>query len=386
MQVRTAKAAILAQSRQPLVIDEIMLPDTLEAGQVLVQVLHTTICGAQINEIEAAKGPDRFLPHLLGHEASAIVRETGPGVMHVKPGDTVVLHWRPSQGIQSRPPRYSWNGAPLNAGWVTTFNQYAVVSENRMTVLAPDFDPKVAPLLGCAVTTAAGVINNDAKVKLGESVVVFGVGGVGLNLVQFAALAGAHPIVAVDLVPAKLDMARARGATHALDAGKVDVAAGDPRDRRRAGSRQGDRDHRREIGDRARLRAHAPRRHLRAGRRAEREGDDLDAADPFQQGTDRLAWRRRGAACRHSAPDQARRRRQAVVRRASSRTSFRSTRSTPPSTWCAAVRRARVDQFVNARTASCRWTRAWTPNAEPRAYHAVRSVSAVSRFRQRTGV
>jgi len=226
MQVRTAKAAILAQSRQPLVIDEITLPDTLEAGQVLVQVLHTTICGAQINEIEAAKGPDRFLPHLLGHEASAIVRETGPGVMHVKPGDTVVLHWRPSQGIQSRPPRYSWNGAPLNAGWVTTFNQYAVVSENRMTVLAPDFDPKVAPLLGCAVTTAAGVINNDAKVKLGESVVVFGVGGVGLNVVQFAALAGAHPIVAVDLVPGKLAMARARGATHAVDGGNTaDLAA-----------------------------------------------------------------------------------------------------------------------------------------------------------------
>ena len=226
MQVRTAKAAILAQSRQPLVIDEITLPDALEAGQVLVQVLHTTICGAQINEIEAAKGPDKFLPHLLGHEASAIVRETGPGVTHVQPGDTVVLHWRPSQGIQSRPPRYGWNGAPLNAGWVTTFNQHAVVSENRMTVLAPEFDRKVAPLLGCAVTTAAGVINNDARVKLGESVTVFGVGGVGLNLVQFAALAGAHPIVAVDLVPAKLEMARARGATHALDAGATADLAG----------------------------------------------------------------------------------------------------------------------------------------------------------------
>ena len=74
------------------------------------------------------------------------------------------------------------------------------------------------------MTTAAGVINNDAKVKLGESVVVFGVGGVGLNLVQFAALAGAHPIVAVDLVPAKLEMARARGATHALDGASTDLA------------------------------------------------------------------------------------------------------------------------------------------------------------------
>ena len=226
MTTRTTKAAILAQSRAPLIVDKILLPDALEAGQVLVQVLHTTICGAQINEIDAAKGPDKFLPHLLGHEASAIVRETGPGVTHVQPGDSVVLHWRPSQGIQSRTPRYQWRGAPLNAGWVTTFNRHAVVSENRMTVIAPEFDARVAPLLGCAVTTAAGVINNDAKVKLGESVVVFGVGGVGLNLVQFAALAGAHPIVAVDLVPAKLEMACARGATHALDGGtEADLAA-----------------------------------------------------------------------------------------------------------------------------------------------------------------
>jgi S-(hydroxymethyl)glutathione dehydrogenase/alcohol dehydrogenase len=226
MSIRTTTAAILAQSRAPLIVDEIALPEALEAGQVLVQVLHTTICGAQLNEIDAVKGPDKFLPHLLGHEASAIVRETGPGVTHVRPGDTVVLHWRPSQGIQSQTPRYRWRGAPLNAGWVTTFNRHAVVSENRMTVIAPEFDRKVAPLFGCAVTTAAGVINNDAKVKLGESVVVFGVGGVGLNLVQFAALAGAHPIVAIDLVPAKLDMARARGATHALDGSAVtDMAA-----------------------------------------------------------------------------------------------------------------------------------------------------------------
>jgi S-(hydroxymethyl)glutathione dehydrogenase / alcohol dehydrogenase len=217
MQVRTAKAAILAQSRQPLVVDEIALPDALGVGQVLVKVLYSTICGAQINEIAAAKGPDKFLPHLLGHEASARVLEIGPGVTTVKEGDTVVLHWRPSRGIQCQPPTYTWRGAKLNAGWVTTFNDYAVISENRMTVIAPDYDLRNAPLLGCAVTTAAGVINNDAKVKIGESVVVFGVGGVGLNVVQFAQLAGAYPIVAVDLVDAKLAMAQERGATHCIN-------------------------------------------------------------------------------------------------------------------------------------------------------------------------
>jgi S-(hydroxymethyl)glutathione dehydrogenase/alcohol dehydrogenase len=217
MQVRTAKAAILAQSRQPLVVDEIALPHELGVGQVLVKVLYSTICGAQLNEIAAAKGPDKFLPHLLGHEASARVLENGPGVSTVKAGDTVVLHWRPSRGIQCQPPAYKWRGAKLNAGWVTTFNDYAVISENRMTVIAPDYDLRNAPLLGCAVTTAAGVINNDAKVKIGESVIVFGVGGVGLNVVQFAQLVGAYPIVAVDLVDAKLAMAKERGATHCIN-------------------------------------------------------------------------------------------------------------------------------------------------------------------------
>jgi S-(hydroxymethyl)glutathione dehydrogenase/alcohol dehydrogenase len=226
MKVKTAKAAVLAESRKPLIVDEITLPAELGVGQVLVKVLYTTICGAQINEIDAVKGPDKFLPHLLGHEASATVIETGLGVTSVKAGDTVVLHWRPSLGIQGPPPAYTWRGNKLNAGWVTTFNDYAIVSENRMTPIPADFDLKIAPLFGCAVTTAAGVICNDLKVKVGESVVIFGVGGVGIPLVQFASLAGANPVIAVDKVPEKLAMAKARGATHVIDASKVaDVAA-----------------------------------------------------------------------------------------------------------------------------------------------------------------
>lgn len=229
MKIKTAKAAILEQSRKPLTVDEMTLPEALDVGQVLVKILHTSICGAQINEIEAAKGPDKFLPHLLGHEASGRVIEAGPGVTNVKPDDTVVLHWRPSQGIQSPTPAYTWRGAKLNAGWVTTFNEYAVISENRMTVISPDYDLKLAPLLGCAVTTAAGVINNDAKVKIGESVVVFGVGGVGLNVVQFAEMAGAYPIVAVDLLDNKLEMARTRGATHLINGAKTADVDGEVR-------------------------------------------------------------------------------------------------------------------------------------------------------------
>ena len=252
MKVKNAKAAILVELRKPLVIDEIKFPDELNAGQVLVKVLYSTICGAQINEIQAAKGPDKFLPHLLGHEASGHVIETGPGVTHVKPGDTVVLHWRPSLGIQCQPPAYQWRGAKLNAGWVTTFNEYAVISENRLTVIGADYDLKLAPLLGCAVTTAAGVINNDANVKIGESVVVFGVGGVGLNVVQFAELAGANPIVADR--SHRQQAANGQGArSHALPRRLQGGRHGrrDLQNRRIPRTGQGDRNHRSKVGHRA---------------------------------------------------------------------------------------------------------------------------------------
>lgn len=226
MDIKKSKAAILVESRKPLVIDEFDLPDALGVGQVLVKIHYSSICGAQINEIAAVKGPDKFLPHLLGHEASGTVIDVGIGVTTKKPGDTVVLHWRPSKGFQSPPPNYAWRGKKLNAGWVTTFNEYAVISENRLTVVSPDFDKKVSPLLGCAVTTALGVINNNAKVKIGESVVIFGAGGVGLNLAQCAALVGAHPVIAVDIVDKKLEMAKKFGATHTFNSKTTpDIAA-----------------------------------------------------------------------------------------------------------------------------------------------------------------
>ena len=215
--VKSARAAILARSREPLVVDEIEFPGELGVGQVLVKVLHTTICGAQLNEIGAVKGPDKFLPHLLGHEASGQVIDVGLGVTNVRPGDMVVMHWRPSLGIQSKPPSYRWRDQPLNAGWIATFAEAAIISENRLTVISTNMDMKTAPLLGCALTTAMGVVNNDAKIKVGESVVVFGVGGVGLPIVQFAALAGAHPIVAVDVVDTKLATARKLGATYTFN-------------------------------------------------------------------------------------------------------------------------------------------------------------------------
>lgn len=222
MKIKKMRAAILAESNKPLVVDNIELPDELAAGQALVKIHYSGICGAQINEIEAVKGPDKFLPHLLGHEGSATVLDIGSGVKTVKPGDTVVMHWRPSDGMQAETASYKWNGRKVNSGWVTTFSEYSVVSENRLTVIPDDFDLKLAPLFGCAVTTAMGVINNDAQVKVGQSVVVFGVGGVGLNIVQSAAMVSAYPIIAVDIVDPKLEMAKHFGATHCFNSKNVE--------------------------------------------------------------------------------------------------------------------------------------------------------------------
>lgn len=211
------KAAILVETKQPLVIADLAMPKELNFGQVHVRIHYSGICGAQINEIDGAKGPDKFLPHLLGHEGSGTVLRIGPGVKTVKEGDHVVLHWRPSAGLQCEPPKYDWNGKVVNAGWVTTFNDEAYISENRLTTIPKDFDLRQAPLFGCAVTTAVGVVNNDAQLKIGQSLVIFGVGGVGLNIAQAAQMVSAYPIIGVDIVESKMDLAKRWGVTHAFN-------------------------------------------------------------------------------------------------------------------------------------------------------------------------
>lgn len=215
----TFRAAVLAEQGKPLVLDELEVP-ALRFGQVLVEIHCTGICGAQINEIDGAKGPDAFLPHLLGHEATATVLEIGEGVTTVAVGDTVVCHWRKGSGVQAPTPVYeSKTFGRVNAGWVTTFSELAVLSENRVTPIPVDFDPEAGALFGCAVTTAMGVLNNDARLGIGQSVAVLGTGGVGLSLVQLAAMIAANPIIAVDRHRPRLDLARTLGATHAIEAG-----------------------------------------------------------------------------------------------------------------------------------------------------------------------
>ena len=217
LSVKTTTAAILVDSGSPLVIDEILLPSELGAGQVLVEVITSGICGAQINEVDAVKGPDKFLPHLLGHEGFARVLEIGPGVTTVLPDDFVVMHWRPGTGIQSTPALYEWQGKRLNAGWVTTFNNHGVVSENRVTKIVPGaHDKNVLPMLGCALTTALGVLENDAKVNFRDSILVFGGGGVGLALIKAAKIFGVSNVVVVDINDEKLKYATNLGASNTV--------------------------------------------------------------------------------------------------------------------------------------------------------------------------
>jgi S-(hydroxymethyl)glutathione dehydrogenase/alcohol dehydrogenase len=221
----TMKAAILVEQTQPLVIDEVRLPETLFCGQVLVRLAYSGICGSQLGEIEGAKGPDRFLPHMLGHEGSGTVVEVGPGVTRINAGDHVVLHWMKAPGIEATPPVYSWRGKPLNSGWVTTFNQYAIVSENRLTPIPTSVDGRIAALFGCAVTTGLGVVINNARLIPGESIAVFGAGGVGLNVIQGAAITSAWPIIGVDIHDNRLPLAREMGATHFLNSRNCDLRA-----------------------------------------------------------------------------------------------------------------------------------------------------------------
>jgi S-(hydroxymethyl)glutathione dehydrogenase/alcohol dehydrogenase len=217
-------AAILVEQKKPLELAEVELPK-LGYGQVLAEIKATRVCGSQIGEIDGVKGPDKYLPHLLGHEAGGVVLEVGPEVKHVSPGDRVVCHWRPGVGIDAGGSVYKWGGKPVNAGPITTFQKISVISENRLTKVPPETDFELCCLLADTLTTGFGVVARDARLEIGESAVVIGVGGIGLGTVLGAHLAGACPVIAVDLHDHKLAKAREFGATHTIHAGREDMVA-----------------------------------------------------------------------------------------------------------------------------------------------------------------
>ena len=205
------KAAILEQIDAPLAVREVELTE-LKFGQVLVKVLVSGLCGAQLHEIKGHKGNAKFLPHLMGHEGCGIVEEIGLGVTTVEPGDKVVMHWRPGSGIESPFPNYVLDGKTISSGKVTTLNEYSIVSENRITKIPYDTPSVLAAMLGCSLTTALGIIDNECDLKFGESVGILGCGGVGLNLIQAAKMKNASPIYAVDINHEMCDLSTEMGA------------------------------------------------------------------------------------------------------------------------------------------------------------------------------
>ncbi|WP_373652328.1 MULTISPECIES: zinc-binding dehydrogenase [unclassified Schlesneria] len=208
-------AAILVELSQPLELVDLEIP-ALKPGQALVEIAFSGVCHTQVLEARGRRGPDRFLPHCLGHEGSGIVREVGANVTRVQPGDHVVLSWIKGSGGDVPGTKYQWNGKEVNAGGITTFSRYSVISENRLTKLDQGLPFDLAALLGCAIPTGAGMVFNTANVRTGQSVAIFGVGGIGLSALAAASASGATPLIAIDRLPSKLDLARELGASHTI--------------------------------------------------------------------------------------------------------------------------------------------------------------------------
>jgi len=160
------KAAVLEKNFRPLTFKDVFYQDDIKKGQILVKLLYSGICGSQIGEINAIKGKDKFLPHLLGHEATAKVIRVNKYNSKFNIGEKVILHWQKSNGKYSKLPKYfDAKGNKINAGWVTTFNNYAVVSETRATKLPKNISNKIGILFGCGLTTAYGALAKNLNLK-----------------------------------------------------------------------------------------------------------------------------------------------------------------------------------------------------------------------------
>lgn len=216
------KAAVLRELARPLLIEDLELP-RLSRGHVLVRMQQAAICQSQKLEVTGGRGPDSFLPHLIGHEGVGVVAEVGPGVAKVRAGDQVVLSWIRGSGQPSDPICYASANGKVNAGPIATFCEFPVVSEQCVVRIDPPVDPEVAVLAGCALPTGAGTVWNAMPADPRGSICVLGLGGVGLAAVCGAVCAGWGQIIAVDLLALRLQRAVDLGATDTIHAGKEDV-------------------------------------------------------------------------------------------------------------------------------------------------------------------
>jgi len=216
------KAAVLYQTGHPLIIEDNIETPALLTGQVLVNVAYSGVCNSQLKEVRGLRGEDKFLPHMLGHEGAGTVIDIGCRVTKVKPGDKVVLGWIKGEGMDVPGPQFKKNGVVINAGAVTTFSDYTIISENRCVKLPDGFPPDIAVLLGCAIPTGAGIVMNQLIPEKDAVVAVFGLGGIGLSALIALGLYDCSRIIAVDIEDDKLKLAGDFGATHAINAAMQD--------------------------------------------------------------------------------------------------------------------------------------------------------------------
>jgi len=235
------KAAVCYEFGQPLVVEEIDMKPP-EQGEVKVRLAATAICHSDVHLIRGEWGRD--LPIVAGHEAAGIVEAVGENVTLTKPGDSVVVSLLRSCGrcfycttglphmcagtfaLSTGSRLQNRRGESLHQGLNTAaFAEYAIVDQSQVVRVPVDMPLDRAALLACGVITGLGAVVNTARVSLGQSVVVIGTGGVGLNAIQGAVLVGANPIIAVDRLDKKLTAARSFGATDVVNAAQQDVAA-----------------------------------------------------------------------------------------------------------------------------------------------------------------
>ena len=233
------KAAVFHGPQKPLTIENVEVAQPIER-EVLVRTVASGVCHSDLHFVD---GYYQFpTPAILGHEAAGIVEAVGPHVTEFQRGDHVIAclsvfcghcsycltgrtHLCQSRPVRSpqQPPKLTWNGSPVNQfANLSAYAEKMLVHENGLVKVKNDMPLDRAALIGCGVTTGVGAVLNTARVEAGATVAVYGAGGVGLAVIQGARIAGAGMIIAVDVFEKKLAQARELGATHAVDASKVD--------------------------------------------------------------------------------------------------------------------------------------------------------------------
>jgi Zn-dependent alcohol dehydrogenase len=227
------RAAIFVEPNRPLVVDEVEFPDP-GRDQILVKLFASGVCHSQLHTMGRPARPGHRLPALLGHESTGVVVAKGAAVQHVKEGDHVITTWVDRDNSTTTQPLVAHalnERAQYSAKWkdkevmhsAATWAEYALAQERVVLPIPQDVPTDVTAIIGCAVMTGAGAIINTLQVKPGQSVAVFGAGGIGLCAIAAAAIVDAHPVIVVDVTEEKLAFARRFGATHSVNTRETDA-------------------------------------------------------------------------------------------------------------------------------------------------------------------